>query len=266
MKKYLSLIRYELKTIVKDAFNVFILLYPVMMLFICGYLIPQILKITSSPDSNAQAITLLISFLLLIAVGGYMMGIMLGFMLLDNRDENTLVNIAVSPITISGYATFKIIYTYVLAVASNILMVGGVKLVASDAYAITYMGMSISLFESISYGEIIWFSGVSGLIVPFIALIFAAFAKNKIEGFAFAKMGGFIVMIPLLVLLNSFQDYKQYILGLFPSFWPMKALLNEAIGVVGDWDLSFTLYLLIGSVYPLILGFFALKLFIKKLK
>lgn len=265
MKKYLSLVKYEFKTIVKDLMNLFILLYPVLMLFICGYLLPAIVKRAAGSDTNTSAITLLIGFVLLISIGGFMMGAMLGFSLLDNRDENTLLNIAASPVTVSGYATFKIIYTYILAILGNIFMVGGLKLLASESYIVVYGGVTIGLLDNITYGHIIIFSIVSGLIVPFVALVLGAIAKNKIEGFAMVKGGGLFVMIPMLVLLDSFQDAKQYIFGIFPNFWPIKAILNLSLGTQNAANLDFWLYMLIGAIYPIFLGVIALKMFVKKL-
>ena len=265
MKKYLSLVKYEFKTIVKDLMNLFILLYPVLMLFICGYLLPAIVEKTAGTDSNSAAIVLLIGFVMLISLGGFMMGAMLGFSFLDNRDENTLLNIAASPVTVSGYATFKIIFTYILAILGNIFMVGGLKLLASESYVVNYGGMTIGLFDHITYGHIIIFSIVSSLIVPFVALVLGAIAKNKIEGFAMIKGGGLFVMIPMLILLESFQDAKQYIFGIFPNFWPMKALLNLSLGTQNAANMNFWLYMLIGAIYPILLGVFALKMFVKKL-
>jgi len=265
MKKYLSLVKYEFKTIVKDLMNLFILLYPILMLFICGFLLPAIVQRTSPSDPNAQALILLIGFVLVISLGGFMTGAMLGFSFLDNRDENTLLNIAASPVTVSGYATFKIIYTYILAILGNIFMVGGLKLLASESYVVNYGGVTIGLLDNITYGHIIIFAIVSSLIVPFVALILGAFAKNKIEGFAMIKGGGLFVMIPMLILLESFQDAKQYIFGIFPNFWPMKAVLNLVLGTQNVANMNFWLYMLIGAVYPIILGILALKMFIKKL-
>jgi len=265
MKKYLSLIKYEMKNLIKDLMNLFMLIYPFLMLFICGYLLPAIVARTSEAGSNSQAVTMLIAFVLTLSIGGFMMGAMLGFALLDNRDENILLNIAVSPVTVSGYATFKIIYTYILAVVSNLVMVGGLKLIASDAYTVTYGGVQIGLLDALNFGYILIFSLVSALIVPFVAMILAAVAKNKIEGFALVKGGGLIVMLPMLILLDTFQDAKQYIFGIFPNFWPLKALLNLTLNSTSNANLDFWLYMLIGTIYPIALGYFALKVFLKKL-
>ncbi len=263
MKKYGKLLKYELKTILKDPMNAFVLFYPFLMLGICGWLLPAILE-RSGAATNARAITLLIGFVVAISLGGYMMGALLGFSLLENKDEKTLWSIAVTPVTVSGYALFKTIYAFVFAVLGNIVMCAGLKLFASEAYTIEYMGLTIGLFDKITYVHILLFSVVSSLIVPFIGAVFAGFARNKIEGFAYIKTGAIIVMIPMLSILNSLQDWRQYFLGIAPNFWPVKALLNLAMSSSNTANIDFWAYLLIGTIYPLALGAFAMRTFVRK--
>lgn len=264
MKKYLVLLKYEMKTILKDPMNIFMVFFPLIMLAICAFLLPAILNATTSPDSAASAYTLLIGFTVILAMGGYISGAMLGFSLLDNKDENTLLNIAVTPITISGYATFKIVYSYVISVISNIVMLFGLKILASDAYVITLMGHEIRLLDTISYGEGLAFSVVASLLVPAIAMIIVSVAKNKIEGFAVMKGGGLFIMIPMLALIQFFQDGKQYLLGILPNFWTFKAILNESMGYGTSANLPFWAYLLIGGVYTTALAYLSLRMFLKK--
>ncbi|MDD3958324.1 MAG: hypothetical protein PHO96_05495, partial [Candidatus Izemoplasmatales bacterium] len=132
MKKYAGLLKYELKTLFKDSMTLFMLIYPVMMLFIMGFVLPEILEKTASADTNATTYTLLIGFVVVLSIGGFISGAMLGFSLLENKDENTLVNIAVSPITVTGYTNFKILYTYLIAIMGNFIMVGGLKICATS--------------------------------------------------------------------------------------------------------------------------------------
>ena len=265
MKKYRHLLVYEMKTFFTDPFYLFMFAYPLLMLFICGYLLPAILVHTTLIDSSGYAIPLLISFLLLISIGGFMMGALLGFSFLENKDENTLVNVATSPVTVAGYATFKMVYSYVLAIISNLVMVGGLKIFASDAYRITYGSVSVSLLDQISYGQVLIFACVSSLIVPFVALLLASIAKNKIEGFAMVKMGGLFIMLPMLVLLPGFEGGVQYLLGILPNFWSTKALLNLALQISHPVNLSFAGYLLVGTIYPIFLGWVMLKVFLKRI-
>jgi len=264
MQKYMALLKYELKTIFKDSMGLFMMFYPLLMLFITGFLLPEILARTTTPDSNASAITLLIGFVVTLSIGGYIMGVMLGFSLLENKDENTLQNIAASPVRISGYTLFKTTYTYFLALIGNWVMVGGLKLIASSKYQVTYQSVTIGLLDQITWGHVAIYAFVSSLIVPAVALVVAAVAKNKIEGFAFMKSGGLVIMMPLLALLNVFLDWKQYLLGIFPNFWYVKPLLNIALSLEQEANMSFYLYMVIGAIYTIGLSFLTYRLFMKK--
>jgi len=263
MKAFAKLLKYELKTLLHDPMNAFMLFYPVMMLLIMGWLLPAILD-RSGAASNARTITLLIGLVVAISLGGYMMGALLGFSLLENKDEKTLWSIAVTPITVAGYAWFKTAYAFVFAFLGNLVMTGGLKLFFADAYAVEYGGVTIGLFDNITYFQIVVFALVSSIIVPFIGAVFAGVARNKIEGFAFVKGGALIVMIPMLALLDSLAGWKQYFLGIAPNFWPVKALLNPALSTANPADLGFWWYMLIGTLYPLALGLLAMRGFIRK--
>ena len=263
MARYAKLFKYELKTLLHDPMNAFMLFYPFLMLFIMGWLLPSILD-RSGAASNARTITLLIGFVVAISLGGYMMGALLGFSLLENKDEKTLWSIAVTPVTVAGYAWFKTAYAFVFAIFGNLVMTAGMKLLFAEAYTVEYGGLTVGLFDALSYGELVVFSIVASLIVPAVGAVFAGVAKNKIEGFAFVKSGALVVMIPILALLDSLQGWKQYFLGLAPNFWPVKALLNVALSSSNAADLSFWWYMAIGAVYPIALGMWAMDAFIRK--
>lgn len=267
MKKYRNMLGYEFKTLLKNSLSIFMLFFPLFIVFILGFIIPAILERTTTPDSIATMNTLLIGFVVSLVMGGFVSGAMLGFSIIENKDENTLLNIAVTPITVSGYTTFKIIYTTVIAFLGNIVMVGGLKLIATSKYVITLGTSSIYLLDAINIPELIVFSLVSSLTVPMIAVVMGLVAKNKVEGFATMKSFGLVVMLPILSLLNVFHDAKQYILGIFPNFWTMKALLNEVYSELGMSDpsnLSFAMYMIIGTIYTVFVGVLCVKLFVKK--
>ncbi|MDD3191302.1 MAG: ABC transporter permease [Bacilli bacterium] len=262
MKKYRHLLKYELKTLFKDSTNLFLLVYPLIMLAMLGWMIPAIIdKVNNNNTSN---IILMIALATVFAVGSFVAGAMLGFSLLENKDEKTILSIAVSPIRVSGYILFKSIYTYILAFLGNFILIGGLKLFFRDDY-VYYNGVeSIYMLDLLTWGNVISFVLVNSLFVPSVALAFGSLAKNKIEGFAYMKSSGFIIMIPLLTLLEAFRDWKQYILGIFPNFWSIKAILNITMGLEHSANLPYYLYLLIGGLYMIAISFAAYRLFMKK--
>ncbi|HOJ45158.1 MAG TPA: ABC transporter permease [Bacilli bacterium] len=264
MNKYWRLLGYELKTIIRDPLNLFMLIYPLFMLLIVGFILPASLTRGGLNQANpAYSITMLITFVVTISIGGFVGGALLGFSLLENKDENTIHSIAVTPISTLGYVVFKTVYTFILAVLGNMFLIFGIKWWASDFYSFSYGPLTFG-FDNLGYGQIIFFSLVSSLLVPAVGTLIASVAKNKIEGFAFMKSGGIIFMIPALVLLDAFSDWKQYLLGVTPNFWPVKALLNAALNNQGSQDLPFWAYLTIGGVYMLLLAVLSIYTFNKK--
>ncbi len=147
MAKYVGLLKYEFKTLLKNSMSVFMLVYPILILFICGFLIPSIVEKTTDPAAGGATITYLISFVVLLTIGSFLMGAMLGFSLIENKDENTLQNIAVTPITVSGYTAFKVVYTFVISIIANFVMIAGLKLIASDDYLIKVQGIVIRMLD-----------------------------------------------------------------------------------------------------------------------
>jgi fluoroquinolone transport system permease protein len=264
MKKYWHLFKYEFKTILRDPLNLFMLIYPLFMLGFVGWLIPAIL-LRSGIDSQSPeyALSLLLLFLLILAIGGFISGVILGFSLLENKDEQTIKAIAVSPITVSGYTLFKTIYSFWFGVVGNFIMLFGMKYLFGDTFSFAFGDLSFGL-AAIRDFDIIMFSLVSSLITPTAGALMAAIAKNKIEGFALMKSGGIVFMIPILIMLNAFGDWKQFILGIAPNFWAVKGFYNLALNLQGPSDLSYGMYLLIGTIYMLLIASLSIKFFIKR--
>lgn len=264
MKKYARLLSYELKTIFRDPMNIFLLAYPLIMLALIGWIIPLGLRRGGLGNGElAYSLTMIITFVIVISIGGYVAGSLLGFSLLENKDEKTIKSIAVTPVSITGYIIFKTFYSYIFSVVGNMILILGIKWWANDAYSFAFGQLTFG-FENLSYDYIIAFSFVSSLLVPAIGTMIASIAKNKIEGFAFMKGGGILVMMPALVLINAFSDWKQYLLGVAPNFWPVKALLNEALNSQNSSDLPFWAYLLIGGIIMLFLAIISIIAFARK--
>ena len=264
MKKYGYLFRYELKNLLRDPLNLFMLIYPFFMLGFVGWLIPEILKRSGVDTQGPEyALSMLLLFTLILAIGGFISGVILGFSLLENKDEQTIKAIAVSPISIMGYTLFKSLYTFIFGVLGNFVMIFGMKYLFADTFSFAYGDTAFGLKE-IANLDIVLFSIVSSLMTPTAGVLMAAIAKNKIEGFALMKSGGILFMIPLLILLDGFSDWKQFILGLAPNFWAVKGFYNLALQLEGPYDLSFGLYLLIGSIYLIIIATLSIRWFVKR--
>ncbi len=262
MNKYIQISKYELKSIMKNSIGRLLMFYPIVMTIMVVWLFPFIINMAEG-DEIAKKYTSLILLIISITMGGYVIGIMLTFNILDKKDEKSLYTIAVTPLSTKGYLYYQLTFTYILSVISSLMVLGFTKLLAQDAYTYEVLGQTINLIEGLTWGRIIAFVFVGSLWCPAWGLIISAFANNSIEGLAYVKGSGIFIMLPLLMVLETFNGGLQYILGIAPNFWAIKGLMATVMPE-NSVDLPFAIYMLIGLVYGIALNVFAIRLFEKK--
>jgi len=164
--------------------------------------------------SIAEYYPLLGSFLSVTAPTIY--GAVIGFLLLEQRDDGTLTALQVTPLTARGYAVWRIAGPMLGSV------VGG--LVALRLAGIPGPGFPGQLLAAVAAAPL----------APAWALFLPAFAANKVQGFALSKaLGVVFVFVVVGYLLDS---PWQYAAGLVPQFWPAKLywlLVEGAEGASG---------------------------------
>lgn len=244
----------------RDPVNIYMCLFPILVLALSSFVFPMILEAIDPMQKTAFKITMLLLLVVILALGSFFLAAMATFLLLEHKDEHTLNTIAVTPVGASGYLKFKMVYIYFMSVVGIIVILLGTKLIAGEKYTV----WGVSLFDNISIFHMVSFAIVNGIITPALGLLQGAFAKNKVEGFAFIKGTGILALIPALMILEAFQEGMQYVLGIFPNFWAIRGMLLELMPMENGANLSYPLYLLIGGVYNLILLIVAYRLFLKK--
>jgi fluoroquinolone transport system permease protein len=90
------------------------------------------------------------------------------------------------------------------------------------------------------------------------ALFLAAFAENKVQGFALMKGGG-VIFLPV-VLAYFMESTWQMVFGLIPLYWPVKLFWVLEAGQPLAW-----VYFTVALVYQGVLIWLLLKRFIRKM-
>jgi hypothetical protein len=139
MSKYLSLLKYEARTIVRDPINLYMCLFPIIVLILSSFVFPMIFESFDPMQEAMLKAVMLLLLVVILAFGSYFLAAMATFLLLEQKDEHTLNTIAVTPIGASGYLKLKMAYIYLMSVIGNIAILLGTKLIAGDRY--TVLGM-----------------------------------------------------------------------------------------------------------------------------
>jgi fluoroquinolone transport system permease protein len=128
--------------------------------------------------------------------------VMIGFVLLDEKDDNTLTALQVTPLSLNAYIAYRVAVPVVLTVLLVPIL------------------FPLSNISSLTWGAIILTAIASAPMSPMFALYLASIAQNKVQGFALMKLSGFILFIPIFAYFV--ESNWQLLFGIIPTYWPMK--------------------------------------------
>jgi fluoroquinolone transport system permease protein len=168
-----------------------------------------------------------------------LVGTLTGLRVLDDRDEDVIRYFAVTPLARRGYLMYRLLLPSVIC------------LVLSAAFLLL---SGLSPFRLESLFALILF----GLEAPWFTLLLAAFSANKVEGLAFAKLGGLLIAGPAAA--SFLPGAWQWLAAWIPSFWAAKPIL---LGAEGN-GLQAAIYIVFGLIVHLFFLTGMLRIFIKR--
>ncbi len=236
---YQKFIKSEIGKIKNDSMMLFMFFAPLLFGMIGRYLIPGLAEV------NEFEVLLIADYVLvgLAIMMPLLYGALIGFSILDDRDDNILMTIKVSPLSIHQYLSFRLIMSFFLSFMAVIFILWFSDIVA------------------FSLKDLILIALLASLSAPAIGLFINVIAKNKIEGFAIMKGVQIVLLVPLISLY--FTDYKELFFTIVPGFWPTKIISIAVKGEMFSY-LSYNVYYVIGFVYIICLNMVAYYLFLKK--
>jgi fluoroquinolone transport system permease protein len=206
----------------RDPLLAWVLLLPIGLAVLFRGLLPRISESLSAAVGFDPAV-----YYPLI-MGGYLMtapgivGMVVGFLLLDERDQRTLSALRVTPLSMRRYLAYRV--TLPLLAGTATTLVGYPLVGITRVPATTLLPMA----------------AVAALSAPSLALVLATAAPNKVAGFAVVKLLNVINLLPIVAFFVP--PPLQCVAGILPAFWPMRALWAAAAGE------PFTPYLVVGSI------------------
>lgn len=161
----------------------------------------------------------------------FVFGVLVGFLLLDEKDDHTLAALAVTPLSLSSYLAYRV--TIPVALTMGLMFV-------------IFPLANLSRFHP---GIILITAIAAAPLAPMFALYLAAQAANKVQGFALMKLSGVVLFAP--VLAYFIHSGWEYALGIVPTYWAMKVYWLLDAGKPGVAP-----YLVAALLYPTLLTVF----------
>lgn len=229
----------EIKKWYRDPLMQFMVVYPLFFAALGRFALPWIADASGfSLDPYADFIVVVLGLFT-----PHIFGAVAGFSILDDRDDNILTAVKVTPLSIHQFMSFKLALVFVLSLISTVFVIW------------------FSDIGDIPFDNILAISLLASMAAPMTGLLINSLAGNKIEGFAIMKGTGVIVLFPLASLI--FTDAKEFIFSFAPGFWSAKCISSIVRGP-GILQLSYGQYYFIGLVYIILLNFVSYMLFIRK--
>lgn len=235
---YINFLKSEIKKWMGDSMMGFMIGYPIIFALLGRYFLPWLSK-RNGFDFTPFNDLILVIIVLLVPIA---YGALIGFSILEDRDDNVITNIRVTPLSINHFLGFRLAAIYVLCVLATVFV------------------MWFSDIGDLDIKNIIAISLLASLEAPISGLFINGLAKNKIEGFAVMKAGGSIIIFPIVGLF--FNNIKELFFSFAPGFWTAKSISSLIRG--DGLYLSYNQYYFIGLAYMIILNIFAYKVFINK--
>lgn len=215
--------RNDVKLIGRDSFLLLMATYMLVTAAILRFALPALDRTLANngimpggtfPIRFAELYPMLVAYFALF-LGSVLTGVLFGFMLLDEKDDNTIKAMLVTPVPLNQYVLYRV----------------GVPT------ALAFVGVLVELYimdlALLPVWQMLLLTAGAALTAPIAALFFATFAENKVQGFAMSKFAG---IAGWTILIGWFvPEPAQWLIGIFPPFWIAKAYWMALAGNGGWW-------------------------------
>ena len=217
----------DLRNVGRDEMLRWMVLIPLLLALLVRYGWPVIVAQLQSryQFDLAPYVVMIMSYLVIGAPAVF--GVVIGFLLLDERDEGSLIALQVTPLSLNNYVAYRLGLPVVLTV---ILLI---------------ISLPLAGVTTFSLGELLLLALVAAPLAPLLAIFLAAFATNKVQGFALMKGAGILFVIPFAAYF--IDSSWQWAFGLLPTFWPPKLYWMMSEGESGSWWVA-----LVGILFQLL--------------
>jgi fluoroquinolone transport system permease protein len=204
-----SLTLTELRNLNRDALLRTMVLLPWLLAPLMAWVIPLFADALADRIDLRPYFGMLTSFFSLLLMP-QLLGYVIGFMLLDERDDGTLTVLQVTPLSLERYLLYKLSLPFVVSIGAAYVFVAVVGLIDPP------------------YGPLLPIALLAALEAPLFALMLASLAGNKVQGLAVMKGLGFFGLAAIAAYFTPMP--WQWFWGISPTYWPVRAFWAALAG------------------------------------
>jgi fluoroquinolone transport system permease protein len=200
------------RNILRDDMLKYLMPYPIILGLALRWLIPFAQDGLQDQYDIVPLYPLLVSYFGTL-IAPTISGLLIGFLLIDERDTGTLSAIEVTPFASYAYFAYRLTVPMALALVSTFIVIPLMGILQVDMAST----LAIALLASLG--------------APIMSLVLVTFSANKVQGLAVMKAASLLMSAPFIAWFVPTP--WQWLFGIFPSFWPVKAFWTAQAG--GDW-------------------------------
>ncbi|MCL6591105.1 MAG: hypothetical protein K6U80_14260 [Firmicutes bacterium] len=236
MKRAFHLLAGDLRNIFRDPLLAFIPFAPILAALIIRIVFPYLnIFLQQQYHFNFSIYYSFVLSIIILSTPVYF-GMIIGFLLLDERDEQILNYVAVTPLQKTGFLVYRTMLPVIVSIIFSYLLILMVGIVKPDLLKFLPVALMVSLEA------------------PMYALFLGAFAGNKIEGLALAKGLGVLFIAPAAGYF--IKSNWQFIAGIVPLYWVSKAYLAIEGPLMEFWFYVISGFVIHGAVIYILLRIF----------
>jgi len=195
----ITLFKNDLKQIVRDTIMTLLLFAPLFLIVVfklLEMLLVPYLAVKAGFDIMPY-FPYVLSFVLLMNSG--MLGIVTGFMMLDERDGNISQLLEITPLGRSGYLINRLAFASILSIIYG------------------FIGIAVFKLPDLTFISIVLLSVLSAFYTAIIGLLIFSGAEDKVKGLTFAKGLNTLVLFAFTDLFAL--PWLTFLSWFFPPYW-----------------------------------------------
>lgn len=212
----LRLVRNDLTLVRRDSFLAGLLLYIAALAVLTRVYVPLLQReLLARGYFDLEPYYPLLASYVAVLLGTMMVGIFIAFLLIDERDHRTLTALLVTPLPFPHYLAYRVALPVALAVPLVVALFEVVDLAPLPAWQLWGIALASSPLAAVT------------------TLVLPTFADNKVQAFALAKILSGTALVPVAAFFVD--EPWQYLAGLYPPYWAVKAFWVLHAGEAGAW-------------------------------